>query len=1089
MAFFLRRPIFAAVCSLAILIAGLIAIPTLPVAQYPAIAPPVVTVTATYIGASPQAVETSVTTPLEQAINGVEGVRYISSQSAQGVSTITVTFDLGRNLDIAAADVQNVAQSTLGQLPAVVQQTGLTVSKNSGSFVMALALESDRSNYDAEFLGNYAELNIVNDLKRVAGVSDVIIFGQRRYAMRVWIDPVKLASQNLATSDVLNALSEQNVQVAAGSIGAAPELPDQPYTMTVNAVGQLSDPKQFGNIIVRANPNGGFTKLSDVARIELGAEDYSTFVRFDGSSNVVGLGVVQLPTANALSVSNGVIARLDQLSKAFPQGVHYAVAFNSTAFVNASMKEVIITLLVAIVLVILVIYLFLQDPRATLIPSAVIPISLVGAFFVMAMFGFTINTITLFGLTLATGLVVDDAIVVIENIARYGQEHNLRGIEGAGAAMQEVRSAVVASSLVLLAVFVPVSFFPGTTGQVYKQFALTIAASITISLFVALTLTPTLSAMLLRHSPDATTGFFGWFNRRFDAFKAFYRRVLPGLFRARWTVLVIFALALVWTGFLFKSTPTGFIPQEDQGFFIVLVQAPEGTSLAGETKVALKAEKILLNQPGVADVFDVGGFSFTGNGPNRGVMFVLLKPWDERKFAPWDPRSFNQSIIGELYGPSGVQGKFAKQIPEAQIIAFNPPAINGVGNIGGFTFELEDRGNIGYDQLMNVLYGYEKLANQPGGPTSQVFTQFRNDAPQVKIDVDRNKAKSIGVSLNDVFGTLQTELGSDYVNNFEYLNRSYRVFAQADTPYRSRLSDLQRLYVRSSTGGIIPLSGLINVKQTKGPPFITHYNLYRSIEISGNAAPGHGTGEAIQRMQQIAKQIDPPGVTYEWSGLSLEEIQAGALATLIFLLGLLFTYLVLCAQYESFIDPLIVILAVPAALLGALLFINFRIAWANAPFPINIIGFLTRLANPSLSQDAYAQVGYVMLIGLASKSAILIVEFANQQIKAGATVVEAAFRAAQTRLRPILMTSIAFIIAIFPLVVSSGAGSGARQALGTAIFGGMLISTFLNLVITPVLYVVIKRFELRGDRPRHKERLPDGHVPSAPPVAGGVPAP
>ncbi|MGH7329537.1 MAG: efflux RND transporter permease subunit, partial [Polyangiaceae bacterium] len=419
-----------------------------------------------------------------------------------------------------------------------VKQLGITVSKNSGSFIMAAALVSNTSKYDPLFLSNYAELNIVNDLKRVAGVSDVIIFGQRRYAMRVWIDPVKLASQNLATSDVLNALSEQNVQVAAGSIGAAPELPDQPYTMTVNAVGQLSDPKQFGNIIVRANPNGGFTKLSDVARIELGAEDYSTFVRFDGSSNVVGLGVVQLPTANALSVSNGVIARLDQLSKAFPQGVHYAVAFNSTAFVNASMKEVIITLLVAIVLVILVIYLFLQDPRATLIPSAVIPISLVGAFFVMAMFGFTINTITLFGLTLATGLVVDDAIVVIENIARYGQEHNLRGIEGAGAAMQEVRSAVVASSLVLLAVFVPVSFFPGTTGQVYKQFALTIAASITISLFVALTLTPTLSAMLLRHSPDATTGFFGWFNRRFDAFKAFYRRVLPGLFRARWTVLV-----------------------------------------------------------------------------------------------------------------------------------------------------------------------------------------------------------------------------------------------------------------------------------------------------------------------------------------------------------------------------------------------------------------------------------------------------------------------------------------------------------------------------------------------------------------------
>ena len=625
--------------------------------------------------------------------------------------------------------------------------------------------------------------------------------------------------------------------------------------------------------------------------------------------------------------------------------------------------------------------------------------------------------------------------------------------------MREVQSAVLASSLVLLAVFVPVSFFPGTTGQVYKQFALTIAASITISLFVALTLTPTLSAMLLKHSPDATTGFFGWFNRQFGRFKDFYGRVLPGLFRGRWIVLGLFALALVWTGVLFKSTPTGFIPSEDQGFFIVLVQAPEGTSLAGERKIALKAEKIIRAQPGVSDVFDVGGFSFSGSGPNRGVMFVLLKPWDQRT-------SFDKSVIGILYGPNGIQGKFASQIPEAQIFAFNPPAINGVGNFGGFTFELEDRGNIGFPGLMQTVYGYEMQANQPGGPTSQVFTQFRDDAPQVQINVDRDKAKSIGVSLNDVFGTLQTELGSDYVNDFDYLNRSYRVYVQADAPYRDRISDLQKLYVRSSAGGIIPISGLVNVKEVKGPPTITHYNLYRSIEISGNAAPGYGTGQAIQRMQQIAKKIDPPGVGYEWSGLSLEEIQAGSQAALIFLLGLVFVYLVLSAQYESFIDPLIVILAVPAALLGALFFINFRTFLGHLPFPIAIIGYITRMANPNLTQDAYAQVGYVMLIGLASKSAILIVEFANQQIRAGATVVEAAFRAAQTRLRPILMTSIAFIIAIFPLVVATGAGSGARQALGTAIFGGMLISTFLNLVITPVLYVVIKGLELRGRGPR-----------------------
>ncbi len=1069
---FLRRPIFSAVCSLVILLAGLIAIPTLPIEQYPNIAPPVVTITTVYIGASPQAVETAVTTPLEQAVNGVEGLRYITSQSSQGVSTITCTFDLGRDLDIAAADVQNTVQSALGTLPASVRQTGIQVSKNSGSFVMALALVSKSKQYDTQFLGNYAELNIVNDLKRVPGVSNVQIFGQRRYAMRVWINPVALAGRGLAVNDVLNALEEQNVQVAAGSIGSTPESPDQPYTMSINAHGRLSTPDQFRNIIVRADANGGFTRLGDVARIQLGAEDYSNFVRFDGNDNVVGLGILQLPTANALQVSNGVLARLNELQKSFPPGVHYQVAFNGTTFVNESMKEVIITLLIAIFLVILVIFIFLQDVRSTIIPAATIPISLIGTFFVMKMFGFTINTITLFGLTLATGLVVDDAIVVLENISRYAHEHNKLGIEGAAAAMKEVRSAVIASSLVLLAVFIPVAFFPGTTGAVYKQFALTIAASITISLFTALTLAPSLSALLLRDLPESTRGFFGWFNHKFHAFKDSYSARLPGMFKRRWLVLGLFALALVLTAFLFKTTPTGFIPSEDQGYFIALVQAPEGTSLAQERKVAIKAENIIRAQPGVSDVFDIGGFSFGGNGSNRGLMFVLLKPWSERT-------SPDLQIFGLLYGPTGVMGKFQKQIPEAQVFAFNPPAINGVGSIGGFTFELEDRGNVGLPALMGTTNKILALANQPGGSTQQVITQFAIDAPQLQVDVDRDKAKAIGVNLNDLFGTMQTDLGSVYVNDFDYLNRSYRVYAQADDQYRDRISSLNSLYVRSAGGGIVPVSNLITSVQTKAPPTITHYNLYRNIEIDGSAASGHGSGEAIERMQQIADKVDPPGVKYEWSGLSLEEIQAGSLAALIFGLGLIFVYLVLSAQYESFVDPLIVILAVPAALLGALIFIKIRtligvpgliiqfaapkgLQWLAWPFDF--------FGNPNLAQDAYVQVGYVMLIGLASKSAILIVEFANQQLRAGATVVEAALRAAQTRLRPILMTSIAFVIAVLPLVVATGAGSGARQSLGTTIFGGMLISTFLNLIITPVLYVVIKGFELRGkNRPETAE--------------------
>jgi HAE1 family hydrophobic/amphiphilic exporter-1 len=1069
---FLRRPIFSAVCSLVILIAGLVSIPTLPVEQYPDIASPVVTITTAYIGASPQAVETAVTTPLEQAVNGVEGLRYMTSQSSQGISIITCTFDNGRNLDIAAADVQNTVQSALGSLPATVRQTGIQVGKNSGSFTMALALVSHNKVYDTQFLSNYAELNVINDLKRVQGVSNVQIFGARRYAMRVWLNPVQLAGRGLAVSDVLNALSEQNVQVAAGSIGSAPESPDQPYTMSVNARGRLTTPDQFRNIIVRADPNGGFTHLGDVARIELGAEDYSSFVRFNGNDNVVGMGVIQLPTANALQVSQGVINRLNELKKSFPQGVDYQVAFDSTTFVNESMRDVILTLLVAIALVILVIFVFLQDWRTTLIPAATIPVSLIGAFFVMKLFGFTINTITLFGLTLATGLVVDDAIVVLENIARYAHEHNKLGLEGAGEALQEVRSAVVASSLVLLAVFIPVAFFPGTTGQVYKQFALTIAASITISLFTALTLAPALSALLLKDLPESTRGFFGWVNRRFHAFKDGYEQRLPSLFKRRWLVLGVFALALVLTGVLFKTTPTGFLPTEDQGYFITLLQAPEGTSLAQERKIAIKAENIIRSQPGVVAVFDVGGFSFAGSGSNRGLMFALLKPWGERS-------TFAESITGILYGQSGLFGKFQKQIPEAQVFAINPPAIPSIGSVGGFTFELEDRGSIGLPALMKTVYGFEGLANDPKGPTTQVFSQFRVDAPQLQVDVDRNKAKAIGVSLNDLFGTMQADLGSVYVNDFDYLNRSYRVYVQAEAQFRDRVSSLQNLYVRSADGGIVPISGLVVATPVKAPPTITHYNLYRSIEIDGSAAQGHGSGEAIARMEQIAKQIDPPGVGFEWSGLSLEEIQAGSLAALIFGLGIVFVYLVLSAQYESFVDPLIVILAVPAALLGALLFIKFRTLFAipgaiiNFGFPNKGLDWLAApfsfFGNANLAQDAYAQVGYVMLIGLASKSAILIVEFANQQLKAGATIVEAAKRAALTRLRPILMTSIAFVIAVSPLVVATGAGSGARQSLGTAIFGGMLVSTFLNLVITPVLYVVIKSWELRN-HPRGDEQ-------------------
>ncbi len=1026
--FFLRRPILAAVCSLVIVIAGLIVIPTLPIAQYPQIAPPVVTISANYTGANAQAVESAVTTPLEQAVNGVEGLRYVTSTSSDnGTSSITATFNLGTNLDTAASDVQNAVQSALGRLPNEVKQTGVTVSKNSGTFAMALALRSTNKQYNQLYLSNYAELNVVNSLKRVAGVSNVIIFGQRRYAMRVWINPQQLQARGLAISDVIGALQEQNVEVAAGSIGSAPESSNQPFTISVHAEGRLSTPEQFRNIIIRADPSGGFTRLGDVAQVEIGAEDYSSVISFDGNKNVVGMGVLQLPTANALQVSQGVRAQMDQLQKTFPPGVTWEMAFDSSEFVNESIREVIWTLLLSIFLVIAVIYLFLQDPRSTVIPAVTLPISLIGTFFVMKLFGFTINTITLFGLTLATGLVVDDAIVVIENIARFIQEKGMTGNEGAAAAMREVQGAVVASSLVLLAVFVPVAFFPGTTGQLYRQFAMTIAASITISLFASLTLTPVMSARMLRRDYHSHFPLFVIFNRGLESFRGWYRDTLPKMMRARYLVAALFIGALLATFFLFRTAPTAFIPDEDQGFFVVTIQAPEGSSLSHELSVAKRVEAILSKQPEIVHVFDVSGFSFTGSGPNRGILFARLAPWSQRRGAQHSLPALLQRIQMQFFG-----------IPDAQVFAFNLPAIQGVGNFGGFQFELEDRANVGLPALMGTAFGYMGLGNR-NPDLLNVFTTFRINSPQLQIHVDREKAKSIGVSLTDVFNTMQTDLGSFYVNDFDYLNRSYRVMVQAQEPYRNSMQSLQYLYVRSNGGGMVQLGGIASTKLGLSSPIINHYNLYRSIEINGSAAAGKGSGQAIAAMEKLAAQIDPPGVSYEWSGISREEIEGGVLSALIFGVGIVFVFLVLAAQYESFVDPFIVLLAVPVAILGALVFLDVR----------------------HIASDAYAQVGFVMLIGLASKSAILIVEFANQQLAHGADLITAASRAAQTRLRPILMTSLAFIIAVTPLVFASGAGSAARHSLGTAVFGGMVVSTILNLAITPVLYVIVKSWALR----------------------------
>jgi HAE1 family hydrophobic/amphiphilic exporter-1 len=1048
--FFLKRPIFASVCSLVILLLGLVCIPLLPIAQFPIIAPPTISVTATYTGASAQAVEASVTTPLEQSINGVQGLRYISSTSGNdGTMAITCVFDLDRDLDQAANDVQNAVNLANGLLPNEVKQTGVTVSKNStSSYVMAIGMLANGKLTPTQ-LSNYVDLNVANELRRVTGIGNVQLFGVRKYAMRLWVDPKKMADNGVTASDVVNALQEQNVDVASGSLGAAPTTGHNPYYLSVRAIGRLTTPAQFADIILKTNPDGGYVRVGDVGRTELGAEDYSADLRFD-HQDAIGIGIQQLPNGNALQISRDVKATMERLKKSFPAGVDYKIAFDTTDFVRDSIKDVAETLLIAIVLVVAVIYLFLQDWRTTLIPSITIPISLIGTFALMKILGFSINTLTLFGLTLATGLVVDDAIVVIENIARFIQEKKMPPFQAALEAMREISGAVVATSLVLLAVFVPVGFFPGTTGQLYKQFALTIAISIAISLFNALTLTPVLSSLLLGNVEGPKNGFFRGVNRVIDGARARYDHVLPGFIK-RWPlVMVLFVVALASTAFLFTSTPTGFVPDEDQSFLIVASQAPEGTSADTMLVARKKIENVLFAQPEVTDVFDAGGFGFTGNGPNKAVMFIKLKPLSERGGGPHSAGA----LVGRLFGLLG-------RIPDTSTFPLNPPAIAGLGFQGGIAFELEDRNNKG---LLPLAYGaYGIMGAAARDPVlSQVYTTFTVNSPQLVAQIDRNKVKSLGLSLSDVFTSMQVFLGSEYVNDFDYLNRSYRVYVQADAPYRNSVDDLSQIYVHNANGGgFIPISALMQATPTKTAPIITHFNLYRSVELNGQPGPGHGSGDAINEMEKLATQV-APGFGYEWSGISREQVEGGGQAALIFLLGIVFTYLVLAAQYESFIDPLIILLSVPIALLGALgaIFIrNFFLAGITHTFEVS---------------DVYAQVGFVMLVGLASKNAILIVEFANQLRSQGYSIRDAVVRAAETRLRPILMTSIAFILGIFPLVVASGNGAASRNSLGTVVFGGMLVSTILNLFVVPVLYVLIVGLEERF-RPRRKGG-PNGSV-------------
>jgi HAE1 family hydrophobic/amphiphilic exporter-1 len=1030
--FFIRRPVFATVCSLLIVLAGAIAIPTLPIAQYPNLVPPTVTVSAFYTGANSQAVETSVTTLLEQAINGSEGMRYMSSNSGNdGSSGINVVFDLERNLDIAAVDVQNRASTALARLPVEVQTTGVGINKNSGSFVCAFGFYSEANKYDDLFISNYLDIYVRDALKRVKGVGNVIIFGERKYSMRLWLDPVKLAARKLTAPDVVNALREQNVQVAAGAVGQPPAPSGQGYEISVRAVGRLSDPREFERIIVKRGADGALIQLRDVGRAELGAENYSGQLRYNGV-DAMGVGVLQLSNANALDVDRDVRAEVERLSKRFPPGLKYVVAFDTTRAVGESIREVLKTLAEAIVIVIIVIFLFLQGWRSTIIPAVTIPVSLVGTFIFAKVFGFSINTLTLFGITLATGLVVDDAIVVIENVERHLEEGVTEAHEATRIGMKEVTGAVVATSLVLIAVFVPVSLFPGSTGRLYQQFALTIAFSIAISAFNALTLSPALAALLLRPREGHINPFFAAINGLIRRGTSAYVGTLHKLTQVKAVVILVFFVGLGLTYWVYKSVPSSFIPQEDNGYFFVLVQAPPGTSLEYTTKVMDRASAIISKNPDVEGNFSVPGFSFTGSAPNQGIIFASLKELSQRK--------------GKDHTAEGVVNGLRPQlmsISDAFVIPFLPPAIFGLGTFGGFAFELQQTGGGTPEELETVLHQFIAKASQRKELTG-VFSTFTAGDPQYVVTIDREKVKSLNVPFSQITSALAIYMGSQYVNDFEFNNRSYRVMVQADQQFRAQPRDLRQFYVRSDDGRMVPLDNLVTIKEGTAASNIAHYNMFRSTEIDGSAAPGYSSGQAIQAMEQVAQEGLPVGYRYEWTGISLEEIQSGAQSLFLFALGLLVVYLTLSAQYESFVLPFIILLAVPMAMLGAL-----GAILAGSPLYQMVFGH-------ALQNNVYCQIGLVMLIGLASKNSILIVEFAEQLQRRGLGLVESAVQAARLRLRPILMTSIAFILGVLPLVLATGAGAVGRHSVGVTVFGGMIVSTLLNLFIIPILYIVVR---------------------------------
>ncbi|SMC23803.1 multidrug efflux pump [Andreprevotia lacus DSM 23236] len=1043
--FFTDRPVFAWVIALIIVLAGLLALRELPVAQYPEVAPPALTITTTYPGASAQVLEDSVTALIEQEMNGLENLLYMESTSeSSGIATITLTFNTGTNIDIASVEAQNRIKRVETRLPAEVRSQGIQVNKARNNYLLFITLFSPDGSYDSTALGNYVSAQVLDSIRRVKGVGEANLFGAE-YAMRIWLDPVKLAGFKMTPSDALNAVRAQNVQLATGELGQLPAVPGQELNASVVTRGRFNTPEEFGNIILRDGGNGAQVRLKDVARVELGASDYSVSARLNGKETAA-IGVKLSSDGNAVETAKLVNEKMAELSKYFPKAVAWEIPYDTSKFVEISIKEVLSTLVEAVVLVFLVMYLFLGNLRATLIPTIVVPIALTGSLLGLYLFGYSINVLTLFAMVLAIGILVDDAIVVVENVERIMSEEGLAPREATQKAMGQIVGAIIAITLVLMAVFIPMAFFSGSVGAIYRQFSVTLVLTMAFSALMALTLTPALCATLLKpiHKGDLheQKGFFGWFNRKFAATTNGYGNIVQGLLKRTWLGLIIFAVIFGIMALLFSRLPASFLPDEDQGYFITMVQLPAGATRERSLEIVKQVEDFYLAQPQIQRTVGVVGYSFNGRGQAGALVFVRMKDWDER------PKPEDQ--VGSLVGKANMT---LFRLKEAFIFALNVPPIPELASVGGFDFRLQDRGGVGRDALYNARNMTLGMAGQ--NKTLQgVRPEGQEPGPQLYLDIDRVKASQLGISASDLNDTLSIALGSAYANDYVREGRIQRVLMQADAVSRSTPEQLLRLQVRNGAGNLVPLSEIATAKWVVGAPLLNRFNGLPSYKISGTAAPGKSTGDAMAAMEEIAKQL-PAGVGFEWAGQSYQERVSGSQAPALYALSLLVVFLCLAALYESWSIPFAVLLAVPLGVFGAVLAMTVR----------------------GLPDDVYFKVGLIAIIGLSAKNAILIIEFAREQMQAGHDLISATLEACRLRFRPILMTSIAFVAGVSPLVTSSGAGAASRHAIGTGVVGGMIAATLFAVFLVPVFFVVVRRIfpEKARKAPEVSDNITDDH--------------